>query len=103
VCIKLKATIRKQVFPKDRQAAIEAYTRHIMDQWLDRQVYGHAAELSLQLSQMLGNGHLMSTLTRSVSQMAMIIDGVEQAKFRTPRVLTMGHALKTLLRPALHV
>lgn len=103
VCMKLKANIRKQVFPKDRQAAIESYTRHILDQWLDRQVYGHAAELSLQLRQMLCNGHLMSILNRSVSQMAMIIDGIEQAKFRTPRVLTQGHALKTLLRPALHV
>ena len=102
-CMKLKANIRKQVFPKDRQAAIESYTRHILDQWLDRQVFGHAAELSLQLGQMLCNGRLMSTLARSMSQMAMIIDGVEQAKFRTPRVLTQGHALETLPRPALHV
>lgn len=38
ICMKLKAHVRKQVFPKDRQAAIEAYTRHILDQWLDRQV-----------------------------------------------------------------
>lgn len=67
------------------------------------QVYGHAAELSLQLSQMLYNGHLLSSVARSLSQLALIVDGVEQAKFRTPRVLTQGHALKTLPRPALHV
>jgi len=38
ICLKLKAHIRKQIFPKDRQAAIETYTRHVLDQWLDRQV-----------------------------------------------------------------
>jgi len=67
------------------------------------QVYRHAAELSLQLSQMLRGGHILSTVARTMSQLALIVDGIEQAKFRTPRVLTQGHALKTLLRPALHV
>lgn len=35
--------------------------------------------------------------------MALIVDGVDQAKFRTPRVITKGHALDSLVRPALHV
>lgn len=40
-CLELKRNIRKQVYPKDRQAAIETYTRHILDQWLDRQAGSH--------------------------------------------------------------
>ena len=30
-------------------------------------------------------------------------DGVDQAKFRVPRVLTKTHAFNTLVHPALHV
>jgi Fe-S cluster assembly iron-binding protein IscA len=33
----------------------------------------------------------------------MIVDGIDQAKFRIPRVLQKTHALDRLLRPALHV
>ena len=35
--------------------------------------------------------------------MCMIVDGIDQAKFRIPRVLQKTHALDRLLRPALHV
>ena len=102
-CIQLKIGIRKATFPNERLAAIEAYTHHVYDQWLDRQVYAHASELSLQCSQMLAGGYTLSIMARSISQMALIADGIDQAKFRFPRVLIKGHALDSLLRPALHV
>ena len=73
------------------------------DQWLDRQVYAHASELSLQCSQMLAGGYLLSGMARSVSQLAFIADGIDQAKFRLARILIKGNALDSLLRPALHV
>jgi hypothetical protein len=42
-------------------------------------------------------------MTQSVSQICLIVDGMDQAKFRVPRVLEKTHALDKLLRPALHV
>ena len=102
-CIQLKIGIRKATFPNERLAAIEAYTHHVYDQWLDRQVYAHASELSLQCSQMLAGGYTLSNMARSISQLALIADGIDQAKFRLPRILIKGHALDSLLRPALHV
>jgi hypothetical protein len=102
-CIQLKKDIRKATFPSERQAAIEAYTHHVYEQWLDRQVYAHASELSLQCSQMLAGGYTLSNMSRSISQLALIADGIDQAKFRLPRILIKGHALDSLLRPALHV
>jgi hypothetical protein len=52
---------------------------------------------------MLKQGYMLSAVARSVSQLSLIVDGIDQAKFRLPRVLDRGHALDTLLRPALHV
>ena len=40
-CIQLKLAIRAATFPSERQEAIESYTHHVYDQWLDRQVYAH--------------------------------------------------------------
>ena len=82
---------------------IEVFTQHNLDQWLDRQVWWHQVELGLQLSSMLKQGYMLSAVARSVSQLSLIVDGIDQAKFRLPRVLDRGHALDTLLRPALHV
>ena len=42
-----------------------------------------------------------SALASSV--LSVIEDGMDQAKFRVPRVLTRSHAFERLLRPALHV
>ena len=42
-----------------------------------------------------------SALASSV--LSVIEDGMDQAKFRVPRVLVRSHAFERLLRPALHV
>ena len=102
-CAALKARIRAARFPKERQAAMEEYTKHVLSQWLDRQIYWHAQELSLSCRDFLRSGHRLATLARSVSQICLIADGMDQAKFRAPRVLQKTHALDKLLRPALHV
>jgi hypothetical protein len=36
-CIQMKLAIRRARFPKERQRAIEVYTHHCLNQWLDRQ------------------------------------------------------------------
>ena len=103
-CASLKRAIRvTSKSPKARQHSMEAYTKHILDQWLDRQVYWNAMELSLQCREMLRAGHTLSVMARSISQLCLIVDGADQAKFRVPRVLIKTHALDRLLRPALHI
>jgi hypothetical protein len=102
-CIQLKKAIRLAGLANRKQKALEEYSRHIMQQWLDRQVYWHAMELSLSLRAALRNGSTFLRLSRSLSQMCLIVDGIDQAKFRIPRIILKGHSLDKLLRPALHV
>jgi len=102
-CADLKKKIRTAPPGKKRTAAMEEYTRHVLGQWLDRQIYWHAQELSLSCRDYLNCGHRFAALARSVSQCCLIMDGMDQAKFRVPRVLQKTHALDKLLRPALHV
>ena len=52
---------------------------------------------------MLQCGQSFSRLARSSSQACLIVDGVDQAKFRVPRKLVKTHNVDSLLRPALHV
>ena len=102
-CLKLKHQIRRAKLPAEKHMLIEALTQHNLDQWLDRQVWWHQVELSLQLSGMLAQGYRLLEIARNLSQLSLIVDGIDQAKFRLPRVLDKGKALDTLLRPALHV
>lgn len=102
-CAALKARIRATRLPQERQAVVEEYMKHVLSQWLDRQVYWHAQELSISCRDFLRFGHRFAALARSVSQCCLIADGMDQAKFRVPRVLQKTHALDKLLRPALHV
>ena len=48
-------------------------------------------------------GTLLSTLARQSGFWSIRVDGVDQAKFRVPRVLTKTHAFDKLIRPTLHV
>ena len=48
-------------------------------------------------------GTLLSTLARQSSFWCIRVDGVDQAKFRVPRVLTKTPSFDKLIRPALHV
>jgi hypothetical protein len=102
-CLALKQAIRGALCPNARKEAMERYTEHILRQWLDRQIYWHAQSLSCQLRTALTMGQKMESLARNASQACLIVDGIDQAKFRIPRVLEKGHSLDKLLRPALHV
>ena len=95
-CVALKASVRSARFPAARQAAIEEYTKHVLSQWLDRQVYWRAQELSLCCRDFLRTGQIFSMLARSVSQGCLIADSMEQAKFRSPRVSVKTHSFDKL-------
>ena len=48
-------------------------------------------------------GTRLITMARHSSFWFIRVDGVDQAKFRVPRVSTKTHAFDKLIRPALHV
>lgn len=89
--------------PLARQAAIERYSEHVLLQWMDRQVYWNAVHMSLALRQLVSTGMQLNAVLRTSSQLCLIVDGIDQAKFRIPRILRRPHALDRLLRPALHI
>jgi len=86
-----------------RQTIMKLYTKHLVDQWLDRQGTSHAMELSVSCSNFLLSGQLLATLALSLSVWTLSADGVDQAKLRVPRVKHKTHAFERLVRPALHV
>ena len=102
-CTDFKKRLRNAKFPRDRQIILEQYTAHIISQWLDRQVYGNAVSVSMSCRGLLERGHLMKDMAMSASQICMAVDGMDQAKFRLPRMFVTTKCLDSLIRPALHV
>ena len=86
-----------------RAQTMDRYTAHIVQQWLDRQVYENMQDLSRSCFSALREGYMWQASALASSVLSVIEDGMDQAKFRVPRVLTRSHAFERLLRPALHV
>lgn len=89
--------------PRDRHSVLEEYTEHVLRQWCDRQVYANATTVSLECRRLLQQGMHFDRMANSVSQLCMIVDGMDQAKFRVPRILHKSKGVEKLIRPALHV
>jgi hypothetical protein len=102
-CKDFKRQLGHARFPQNRQRILEQYTAHVVNQWLDRQVYGNAMSVSLECRRLLNGGELMINLAYSTSQICMAVDGMDQAKFRLPRIRVKTKSLDKLIRPALHV
>ena len=85
-CTVFKTKLSKARFPRERNSILEEYTAHILKQWLDRQVYGNATTVSLECRRLLDMGHRFSNMAASASQVCLIVDGMDQAKFRVPRI-----------------
>lgn len=66
-------------------------------------MYWNAVHMSLALRQLVRNGLGLNAAMRTSSQLCLIVDGIDQAKFRIPRLLRRPHALDRLPRPALHI
>lgn len=106
-CVGLKAELRAASSFRAKTHIMERYTEHILLQWLDRQVWWALGLLStswfVKCSQ-IGRDAAFASVSLSVA--AIIIDGMDQAKFRIPRpkhVRRMPKAMEVLHRPALHV
>ena len=86
-----------------RDHVLTHYTKHIVEQWLDRQVYDNVQDLSNSMFAQLREGNMWTVSVLSSSVVAVIADGMGQAKFKVPRRLVQSHAFEALLRPALGV
>lgn len=86
VCVLAKKELKKHVAAKRRAEDLECDCAHLLDRQVDVR---HMISLSCSVVYL--------------SHLVIRIDGVGQAKFRIPRVLTKTHALGKLTRPALHV
>ena len=103
ICTKYKGALRSAANPCERANVLDDYCRHLLKQWLDRGVDGNFTELSRQCRRMLEMGQRLISLARQHSVWFIRIDGVDQAKFRVPRVKVKTHSFDKLIRPALHV
>lgn len=103
LCVLFKKQLRAAKGCDERRLVLDDYCKHLLDQWLDRQADGNNTEVSLACRRLLDNGQLLANLGRDLSHVVIRIDGVDQAKFRVPRVLRTTHDFDKLVRPALHV
>ena len=86
---------------------MDSYEGHVAKVWADRFTYGNSAALSLALGQACKSpppGTTAKTiLTQSNAQLCMIADGVDETKFKVPKLEPKTKETDKLYRPALHV
>ena len=103
-CLRHKARLKGRMSVNQRRQAVEDYVAHLLTNWLDRQVDFNWVELSHQCRRSISSGVLLAALARSTSAVYIRIDGMDQAKFKTPRRRgPKSHAFAKLIRPALHI
>ena len=108
-CIQLKKAMRKkEVEVGGSDAATRAYSSHILSQWLDRQIYWSFRSLSQSFFQQVAAGERFLRVAVATNAVCLIADGMDQAKFKCPRVRGRDNAANSklftgLFRPRLHV
>ena len=104
ICTAFKKELRQgRMTPTARAQTLERYSKHLVSQWMDRQVYDHMQDMSMTCSHALSEGQRWASTMLSRSVLCISVDGMDQAKFRVPRKLTVTHTFEKLLRPAMHV
>ena len=102
-CTSFKKKLATRLSPTERAAVLEEYGFHLLDNWLDRQADANKTELSMMCRRALHAGTSWEQMSHMGSFQLCREDGMDQAKFRTPRDLRPSHTFQTLHRPALHV
>jgi len=91
VCLGLKKDIKEARSLDERHAFLQRYMSHVFEQWQDRMVYWALCTLSCAwCARALREGSRLLWLTVASSCATIIIDGVDQAKFRIPRIDSEG-------------
>ena len=103
-CYRLKKLI-KASRGDAKTKAYQKYSQHILGQWLDRQIYWSwraSSRAWFQQNVLLGNKLFEGSFTTNL--LAIIQDGMDQAKVKTPRVAERyTKILSSLYRPMLHL
>ena len=106
-CYQLRRAISKAKTPEARAFAQKEHHRHVLSQWLDRQVYWSLRSLSQSVFTAMnekGSREALRSLTVASSVLTVMADGMDQAKYMCPRVKSRFSKLFTKLwRPKLHV
>ena len=102
-CVQLRLEMRNAKTQAERREAASIYSRHVVDQWLDRQFYWRVREISYRYFAGIG-GRLAGAAT-NLSWLCCIIDGMDQAKFCVPRLRDriVTKVFEKLNRPRLQV
>jgi len=81
------------------------YTKHLQDQWNDREIYWKLRHLSILTLSSIFVGTQMTLGLLAMSVLCVMIDGMDQAKYRCPRDSSKQKTKTSekLPRPALHV
>ena len=102
-CVQLRLEMRNAKTQSERREAASLYSRHVVDQWLDRQFDWRVREISYLYFAGIG-GRLAGAAT-NLSWLCCIIDGMDQAKFCVPRLRDriVTKVFEKLNRPRLQV
>lgn len=106
-CYSLRQKIAAAKTTEAKASAQRDHQRHVIAQWLDRQIYWSFRSLSqaaFEAMAQMGSRQALATLSISQSVMTCMADGMDQAKYKCPRI--RGRFSKTftkLWRPSLHV
>ena len=106
VCYGWKMRIKRASSKADQTEAVKGYTRHLLAQWLDRQVYWKLRALSRAIiGQALRDNQIVMMQDLATSVMTAIMDGMDQAKLRVPRhgYKRITKNMEKLFRPSLHL
>ena len=106
ICQRLKRRISEADSRVQREELTKQYSRHILSQWLDRQVYWKLRALSQSYFSSLGakvDAQIHSSIYSSV--LTAILDGMDQSKLRCPKFgfERVSKSIAKLHRPALHL
>ncbi|CAK9008227.1 unnamed protein product [Durusdinium trenchii] len=104
-CVRLKKLLRpNRQGAALNDAASQSYSRHLLSQWLDRQAYWSYRSLSQTWFRKMAIGERIAQQSVGTSALCLIQDGMDQAKFKVPRLRQqLSKQYSTLFRPRLHV
>ena len=103
ICGRLKGKIKAGKSKQQRLDFVGEYSRHVLSQWMDRQIYWKLRALSQRYFGTIGITQIQDSIYSSC--LTAILDGMDQSKLRTPRFgyQRISKQLEALFRPTLHL
>ena len=91
ICVGLKRDIKLSRSTSERETLLKRYMQHVFAQWCDRMVYWSLCCMSVTwCGEALKSGARLFRWSIGSSVLTAIMDGLDQAKFRIPRVDVNG-------------